>query len=154
MPSVALNSGFETGTLSPWIGFNAVVTSGQVHQGFFKAVLTAGGLNSYIYQFVPVVPGENGQLVLSLAKESALAAPIVTLTVQYYTAGGIFLGFGALENIQPDGLPIVTAQTWKTVYSIVFTVPATAAAALIVINALPAAGTSSVAVDDVELVFV
>lgn len=154
MPSVALNSGFETGALAPWIGFNAVVTTGQVHQGFFKAVLTAGGLNSFIYQFIPVVPGENGRLVLSLAKESALVAPVVTVTVQYYTAGGTFLGFGVLENIQPDGLPIVTTQTWKTVYSISSTVPATAATALIVINALPTVATSSVAVDDVELVFV
>jgi len=154
MPSIALNPGFETGTLAPWIGFNAAVTTGQVHQGFFKAVLSGGGLNSFIYQFLPVNPGDNGQLVLSLAKETGAPSPIVTVTVQYYSAAGTFLGFGTLENIQPDGLPRVNAQTWKTVYAIALTVPPTAAAALIVINALPAAGSSSVSVDDVELVFV
>lgn len=153
MPSAALNPGFETGTLSPWVGLNASVITDPVHQGFFKADLAGGGLNSFIFQYVPVIPTETGQLILSLAKDSALPAPIVTVTVQYYTAAFAFLGFGLLENIQPDGLPLSSAQTWKTVYATVSTVPATAVNALIVINALPAAGTSAVSVDDVELVF-
>lgn len=100
---------------------------------------------------MPVVPGETGQLIVSLAAATALPTPTVTITVQYFNALGVFLGFGSLENIAPS-LPLVTTSTWRAVYDVPLTVPALAATALILINALPAAGTFDVLVDDVQLI--
>lgn len=153
MPIAALNPSFETGSLAPWVGFNAAVTPNDAHQGFFKAELAGQGLNSFIYQFIPVNPGDNGQLILSLAKDVEDTSPPVSVTVQYYDEGSTFLGYGLLQNIATDGLPVVAGQAWKTVYSLVDAVPLMAANALIVINALPTPESSKVLVDDVELVF-
>lgn len=154
MPNVLINSSFETGALAPWVGFNATVTLGDAHQGFFKAELAGGALTSFISQFIPVTPGDNGQLILSLAKADAeTPSPQVSLLVAYLDVNFDFLETGLSQVVPLDGLPFVSNQAWKTVYSLAFTVPPMAAQASILIVSVPAAGTSTVLVDDVELVF-
>ncbi|MCH1627610.1 NTTRR-F1 domain [Fredinandcohnia quinoae] len=63
-----INGDFETGSLSPWIVFNAIPTISFSHSGIYSALLPGGDLNSFIAQFVPATPGQSFGIIVSLAK--------------------------------------------------------------------------------------
>ena len=70
MPLINLivNGGFETGTLPPWTGVGASVTSAYSHSGAYSAELSPNSVNAFIAQLVPVVPGQTYDFEASLAK--------------------------------------------------------------------------------------
>ncbi|WP_156900293.1 NTTRR-F1 domain, partial [Alicyclobacillus contaminans] len=147
-----VNGGFETGSLSPWVGVNASVTGAASHTGFFSALLTGGGLNSFIYQFVPVNPGENFEFDAYLAKFGAGTSAPVTLTVGYYNASVSFLGYGMIVNIPVGGLPDGTTGNWLEVFQLTTPAPPGTTQALVLINQLPQAGSPDTLVDDVSFI--
>lgn len=153
LASFALNHGFETGDLSPWIGQNASVTSGNAHQGMFKAVLEGDGKNSFIYQWVPAIAGEIGEMFVSLAKSDSRPSPYVTATIQYYSPAFEFLGYGAIDLIDIDSLPHADLHRWKTLYTYSSSLPTNTKWALVVLNALPLSGSSDVYLDTTIIKF-
>lgn len=154
MPSVLENPSFETGTLAPWVGFNATVTPGNAHQGFFKAELGTQDESGVIYQLISVAPGDTGQLILSLTKATGEApSPLLAIVITYFDADFNFIETGLLQRISTNELPLNSNQAWKTVYSLTLTVPPTGSFAIVSLSTPPLAGASSIFLDDVELVF-
>lgn len=88
-----INVGFETGSFPPWIPFNALITSLYTQSEFNAARLTGGTVNSYIYQIVPINPGESYEFIVSLSKVGAAQSPPVSLSIPYYDAGFNFIGY-------------------------------------------------------------
>lgn len=115
--NLVVNSSFETGSLSPWIGFNASITSAYAHTGFFSVLLQGDNINAYIYQFVPVTSGDRYELLTSIAKVGVGTAPAVTIQLLYYDASFNFLGYGIIESININSVPDVTINnTWLETY--------------------------------------
>ncbi|MCQ6329952.1 NTTRR-F1 domain [Bacillus cereus] len=152
MPNIIQNSSFETGTLPPWIGSNAVVTNLCSHTGFFSARLTGGNVTSYIAQFVPVTAGSTFEFFVSLAKVGVGIAAPVQLQVIFLDSLFNSLGNGLFINILVDGLPTCDADTWLTVYQVVTAAPVGTTQAFVLINSLPQVGTVDLLIDDVELI--
>jgi hypothetical protein len=150
--NLIVNGGFETSSLPPWGGVNASVTSTESHSGFYSALLTGGSANSYIYQFVPVRPGENFEFAAFLAKLGAGTSAPVTLTVGYYNASFSFLGYGMIVNIPTGGLPDATIGNWSEIFQTTTPAPTGITQALVLINKLPQAGSPDVLVDDVSFI--
>ncbi|PFT70861.1 collagen-like protein, partial [Bacillus thuringiensis] len=152
MPNIIQNSSFETGTLPPWVGSNAVVTNLCSHTGSFSARLTGGNVTSYIAQFVPVTAGSTFEFFVSLAKVGVGIAAPVQLQVIFLDSLFNSLGNGLFINILVDGLPTCDADTWLTVYQAVTAAPVGTTQAFVLINSLPQVGTVDLLIDDVELI--
>ncbi|WP_237691071.1 NTTRR-F1 domain [Paenibacillus caui] len=149
--NIVANSGFESGSLTPWSSNQASVTTNEAHTGNYAALLN-GGVNSFIYQTVSVTPGDSYELKLSVAKIGVSTAPLISISVQFYNANLAFLSYGLINSIRIDSLPAVQNDTWKTVYNVTAPAPPNAAYARVLINSIGIAGNSSVLVDDVQLV--
>ncbi|MCY8563887.1 NTTRR-F1 domain, partial [Bacillus sonorensis] len=149
--NVVINGGFETGTLPPWVGQNAFVTTQFSHSGFWSATLLGGNVVSFIAQFAPVNAGEGLEFLVSLAKSGFLPSPQVQIQVSYFDSSFNFLGQGLFVNIPFNRLPVVENNTWLEVYQTTDPAPAGSTMAFILINTLPQAGTANVVVDDVAL---
>ncbi|TSB46075.1 NTTRR-F1 domain, partial [Alkalicoccobacillus porphyridii] len=146
-----VNSGFETGVLTPWTTVNGSITSIYSHTGFFSVQLP-GVTGASLSQSVVVTEGESFEVLVSLAKTSALPSPQVTLTVEFFDGGGVSLGTGLLVDVTSDGLPEVTASTWLSVYQTTESAPLSTVSATITIEVLPSAGAADIIVDDVAMV--
>ncbi|PAC98086.1 NTTRR-F1 domain, partial [Bacillus licheniformis] len=103
--NAVMNGGFETGTLSSWLGVNASVTSQFSHSGFFSARFLGGTVTSYIAQFVPARAGEGSEFLVSLARASFLPAPSVTIQVTYFDSQFNFLGYGLFATVPSSRIP-------------------------------------------------
>ncbi|CAG7651195.1 hypothetical protein PAESOLCIP111_06266 [Paenibacillus solanacearum] len=146
-----VNGGFETGSLSPFNGINAVVVSSNSHSGYFSVRLAGGTANAFMQQFVPVAPGESFELIVSLAKLGAAVSPPVTLTVGYYNAVFAFLGYGLITSIPAGRIPDNNEADWTVIYQTTSTAPAGTTQALVLINKLPLSGSADMFVDDAAL---
>ncbi|MUG72736.1 NTTRR-F1 domain [Paenibacillus validus] len=122
--NIIVNGGFETGSLLPWINFNATITTDFSHSGFYAARLLGGDLNSFITQFVPATPGESYEFLVSLAKVGTAPSPPISLTVAFYNDSFTFLGYGLITTIQTDRLPDVNDDTWLEIYQTTSVAPA------------------------------
>lgn len=146
-----VNGSFEAGSLSPWAGQNAAVTTQFSHSGFWSATLLGGATVSFIAQFVPVDEGEGLEFLVSLAKSGILPSPQVQIQVSYFDSMFNFLGQGLFINIPFNRLPVVQNNAWLEVYQTTSPAPSGSTMAFILINTLPQAGTANVIVDDVAL---
>ena len=145
-----INGSFETGSLAPFTGVNATISSPTSHTGSFSALLTGGTANSFILQFVPVLPSENFELFVSLTKIGSAISPPISITVGYYN-GSSFLGYGLITNIPSGHLPDNNENDWTEIYQTTSPAPAGTTQALVLINKLPLAGSADVFADDVAL---
>jgi hypothetical protein len=146
-----INQSFESGALSPWIGFNASVTNINSHSGTYTTRLLGNTTNSFIYQYASISPEENFEFLASLTKLGIASSPPITIAIEYFDSSFIFLGYGLILNIPTNHLPDNTNNVWTEVYEITTPAPSTATKALVLINKLPQAGSADVLVDDVEL---
>jgi hypothetical protein len=144
-----INGSFETGGLTPWSGFDASITTMKTHSGYYSALLSGGASDAYVYQIVPVNPGENFEFLVSLAKVGTDNSPPVAATVAYYDVSFSFLGYGLIVEIPSDGLP--DNHEWLVVYQTTSPAPTGTTQALVLVVSLPEAGTSDVLADDVAL---
>lgn len=148
------NGGFETGSLSPFTGTEAVIVDTNSHSGIFSVRMTGGTANAFVQLFVPVEPGDSFELLVSLAKSDAAVSPPVSITVGYYSAAFAYLGSGLSAYLPPDRLPDNAEDNWIELYLTVSPAPAEATQALILINKLPLAGSSDMVLDDIALLAV
>lgn len=82
--NILVNPGFETGAFYPWSSFHSAITAQFSHTGFFSARLEGEGVNSYIFQIIPIKEKVNYDFLASLAKIGPLPSPPVTLAINYY----------------------------------------------------------------------
>jgi len=146
-----VNGSFESGSLAPFTGVNAVIITTNSHSGSRSVRLTGGTSNSFIQQFVPVSPGENFELLVSLAKLGTAVSPSFSISVGYYNASFSFLGNGLVISIPSGRLPDNNEDDWVEIYQTTSPAPAGTTQALILINKLPLAGSADTIVDDVAL---
>lgn len=146
-----MNGGFETGSLSPWLGSGVTLATLPTHTGFYAVQLAGGGTNSYLYQMVPVTPGERYTLFLSLATNVMGTSPPLSVMLLYLDASYAFLGYGLTQYLPAGSLPNGGAGNWKSVYALSSPVPATGAYAILMVNQLPSVSSVPVLVDDVVL---
>jgi hypothetical protein len=144
------NGGFEICTFSPWIYSNATITSEFCHSGSFTARLFGGSVNSYLIHFAEVNPPERYEFLVSLAKAGTNPSPPLSLSVAYYNASFVFLGYGLIINIPANQLPNVAMETWLEINQTTSPIPLGTTQALVLINKLPLAGSADVLVDDVS----
>ncbi|QTH41385.1 NTTRR-F1 domain [Cohnella sp. LGH] len=145
-----INGGFETGALGPWGGQNATVISTRSHYNFYCAQLTGGAVSSFIYQFVPVVPGESFEFHAAFGKTPGTLGTIANIVINYYDASLSFLGTGLFSYV-PFSISALTGNDWVEVYQTTTAAPAGTTQAHIVIQTYPIAGTANLLVDDVAL---
>ncbi|MBZ9622594.1 NTTRR-F1 domain [Clostridium sp. FP2] len=146
-----VNGGFETGTFDPWTKSDAMITSQFSHSGYFAAQLVGGTSNGFIFQFIPIDPGERYEFFVSLARVGTALSPPVSITISYYDAAFDFLGLGLVLNIPTANLPNVNDDNWEMIYKTTDPAPVGTTQALVFINKLPQAGSADIVVDDVSL---
>ncbi|WP_372629300.1 NTTRR-F1 domain [Cohnella sp.] len=145
-----INGGFETGALGPWVGQNATVISTRSHYNFYCAQLAGGTVSSFIYQFVPVVPGESFEFHAAFGKTPGPLGTIANIVINYYDASLSFLGTGLISYV-PFSISALTGGDWVEVYQTTTAAPEGTTQAHIVIQTYPIAGTANLLVDDVAL---
>ncbi|WP_179134083.1 NTTRR-F1 domain [Halobacillus massiliensis] len=147
-----INGGFETGSLAPWNGFNANVTSTASHSGQYSAQLILPSSLGFINQIVNASPGESFEFLASFARVTAAPSPRIQINVVFYDAMLNPLSTGLTFSILPNRLPPV--GTWLEVYQTTGIAPANTSFAGVFIQKLPQPGGSNVYVDDVALLAV
>lgn len=146
-----VNGGFETGTLAPFTGANAVIDGTRSHAGTFSTRLAGGTANAFVQQFVPVLPGDGFELFVSMSKIGAAASPPVSITVGYYNGSFAFLGYGLIAFIPSGRLPAIADNDWQEIYQTAAPAPDGATQALVIVNKLPQAGSADILIDDIAL---
>ncbi|WP_052360724.1 NTTRR-F1 domain [Oceanobacillus manasiensis] len=150
--NLILNGGFETGTLSEWSAQNSYVTASSPHSGRYAAVLRSGLSASSLSQLVPIMPGENFQLLISLSRYGVFGSPRLILRVYFLNELNLEVGMGLDVEIARGSLPNALTNNWQEIYYITEEAPETATQARIEISK-PAGNlfSSTVMVDDVAL---
>ncbi len=146
-----VNGGFETGTLEPWTALNTLITDQYSHSGLFAARLVGGASISYLFQFVPVNPGQRFEFRIYLAKIGIAPSPPVSISVGYYNEAKNFLGYGFVTSIQKNLLAGADENDWLEVNKAVDPAPAGSTQALVFVNKLPQSGSADIIVDDISL---
>lgn len=146
-----INGGFETGAFPPWIPYDAAITFDYKHSGFFSAILDAEAEDSFIFQVVPITPGERYVFWVSLSKIGPEPNPLVNVLIAYFDARFNLLGRGLLLSAYPDSLPNVEKNTWLELYETTEITPPGAAYAIVLIDIVVETGTADVVVDDISL---
>ena len=108
------NTSFEADTLSPWVSLNGTIINNESHSGFRAVQLSGGMTNSFVYQTVPVSPGESFELIVSLAKVGDMPAPPMTLAINYYDNAFNFMDYGIITHVDVDRIPNVENCLWHT----------------------------------------
>ena len=82
------------------------------HSGLFAARLVGGASISYLFQFVPVNPGQRFEFRIYLAKIGIAPSPPVSISVGYYNEAKNFLGYGFVTSIQKNLLAGADENDW------------------------------------------
>lgn len=141
------NSSFEAG-LSGWLSQDVSIVATPTNEGFAAALLQGGALNPFLIQSVPATPGDTFELLLSIGRDAAGTTPIVSISIAYYDAGNVLLGFGLLDNIR---VPDAAVQIYQLIDSITSPAPAGTVRAQLTITRLGATGSAAIFVDQVVL---
>ncbi|MFP7473464.1 NTTRR-F1 domain, partial [Niallia taxi] len=146
------NGGFETGNLIDWFfPGNSTVTNQFSHSGTYSALLEQGIEPAYIGQFVPSIPGENLELLVSFAKDSNKQSPAVLVQVFFFGENFDLLGTGLSTFLPANRLPNAQTSDWQEVYLTTNSAPIGTNQAYLLINLIPLVGASNVLIDDVAL---
>ncbi len=147
-----VNGSFETGTFSPFVPFNAAITSQFSHSGFLAALLVGGTSEAFISQTVPLTGGERFDFQVSLAKVGTTPNSQVSVVISYFDAAFNFVGLGLSLNVPAGRLPDVNNNTWLEISQITEPAPIGTTFAVVVITRLSPAGNADVVIDDVSLI--
>lgn len=128
------NGGFESGNLDGWSQINAFVTPYTPHSGRFVAGFNSGAQDAAISQLVPITPGQNFQLLVSLSKYGLLQSPTIELSVTYLDTNNTVVGTG-LSMVIPNGsLPSSFLSNWQVIYQVTEMAPTDATMAQVEIR--------------------
>lgn len=152
MKNLIINSGFETGTLTPFTGTNVLIQSNYSHSGQFCVLLPGGERESQLMQSVSINPGSQLQLKVSLAKAEPKPAPPITIAIAYHTSTFVFIDYGLKKEIQYNQLPYVLGESWLEFIQNPIPSPTNAAYAQVLITKPCAYGTSDFLIDDIQLI--
>lgn len=146
------NGGFETGNLSGWVSTNAAVTSVNSHSNRYSATFINGNAPATISQDVPVDPGQNYQLFVSLSKYGFLSSPEVNIRVAFLDGNGTEVANGLFVDIPAGSVPNQLTEGWKEIYQVSSIAPDNATQARVEITKQRGAFfTSNLLIDDVAL---
>ncbi|WP_031314501.1 NTTRR-F1 domain, partial [Bacillus licheniformis] len=144
-----INGGFETGSLPPWTGFNAVVTSNFSHSGIYSVNLVTSSIGILAQSFL-VNPGENFEFVISISKASSAPNPAIVITVDYYNSSFDFLSQGLSLTIPVNRLSAV--NVWNEIYATTNSAPPGTVIGVVTIQKLPLSGGAPILIDDVAMI--
>jgi hypothetical protein len=153
-----LNGNFDTNSLAPWDSLNAVLDPSQSHTGYFCALLTGETTYSFISQTISVKPEQNFEFLCSLSHIAAspnVPNPQINIYVSYLDSNQQFINYGLIQKVLVGHLPGNSdGNQWLEIYKTTLLAPASAVQAVVLIETVPKAGTSSVLVDDVALLLI
>lgn len=140
------NPGFEGG-FSSWFPVNCSISNGAM-EGAFCAEMTGGLVPSSLQQAVPVAPGQGYFLGFSLKNAQTLPSQPIVATINFLTAGLVYLMTGFTMTIPANTLSNTVWQRYDGVTTIV---PDNAAFVQLSFSNVTAPGTSSTLLDAVIL---
>lgn len=146
-----VNGSFESGFLSPFTGTNVSLYSAASHSAPYSARLVGGAVSARLTQVVPVVPGENFEFFVSIAKLGSAVSPPISFVISYLNSSGSVISPPALNITISSGN---TPTYWREIYSTTTPAPDTATQARIEIIKNPQLNSADVVVDDVALIAV
>lgn len=152
MKNLIINSGFETGTIAPFVGTNIIINSNHSHSGQHSVLLPGGQRESRIMQSVSINPGSQLQFKVSLAKVEQKPGPPITIGIAYQSSTHVFIEYGMKIELQYNQLPYILESYWLEIKEIPISPPPNAAYAQVFITKPPATGTADVLIDDIELI--
>lgn len=151
MKNLLKNSGFETGSLAPFIGTNVLIQSNYSHSGKFSALFPGGQRESRLIQSVQIHSGAQLLFKVYLAKVDKKPAPPLTFGVAYLNSSYVLLEYGIKLELSYNQLPCQSEENWLQIIKIPQPPPPNAAYAQVFFIKPSAAGSADVLIDDIEL---